>query len=149
MERSEPASMSVIREAAKSFGSPEVNAIQPTVARQVNTIARKPVHPRAAYLAPRMPRSMRIPQNDERAPKVPPEINAVFAPAGLERNPAIPQRTRNSPNPINQRPVNFIVERRFCNASTNSKQFRTVKRAGVIVFERAQRDGYSCRRYCF
>ena len=149
MERSEPASISVIREAAKSFGSPEANAIQPTVARQVNTIARNPVHPRAAYLAPRVSRSMRIPHNDERAPKVPPEISAVFAPVGLERNPAIPQRTRNNPNPISQRPVNFIVERRFCNASTNSKQFRTVKRTGAIVFERAQRGGYSCRRNCF
>jgi hypothetical protein len=51
---------------------------------------------------------MSTPQNAESPPKVPPEINAVFAPAGFDEYPAIPQRIRKIPNPTNHRPQKFI-----------------------------------------
>ena len=41
---------------------------------------------------------------------VPPDINAVFAPAGLDKYPATPQRIRKIPNPTNHRPQNLMPD---------------------------------------
>ena len=49
--------MSEMSEAANNFGSPAEYAIQPAAARQVNTAAKNPVHPRAAIQAQAKPRS--------------------------------------------------------------------------------------------
>jgi hypothetical protein len=108
IETIEPASISEINEAANNFGSPAEKAIQPTVARQVKTPAKNPVHPSAAIHAQPIPRSIRNPHAADKIPKVPPEISAVFAPEGFDKNPATPQRIKNSPNPTNQHPENFI-----------------------------------------
>jgi hypothetical protein len=108
IETIEPASISEINEAANNFGSPAEKAIQPTVARQVKTTAKNPVHPSAAIHAQPIPRSIRNPHAADKIPNVPPEISAVFAPEGFDKNPATPQRIKNSPNPTNQRPQNFI-----------------------------------------
>jgi hypothetical protein len=108
IETIEPTSISEINEAANNFGSPAEKAIQPTVARQVKTTAKNPVHPSAAIHAQPIPRSIRNPHAADKIPKVPPEISAVFAPEGFDKNPATPQRIKNSPNPTNQRPENFI-----------------------------------------
>jgi hypothetical protein len=108
IETIEPTSISEINEAANNFGSPAEKAIQPTVARQVKTTAKNPVHPSAAIHAQPIPRSIRNPHAADKIPNVPPEISAVFAPEGFDKNPATPQRIKNSPNPINQRPQNFI-----------------------------------------
>jgi hypothetical protein len=108
IETIEPASISEINEAANNFGSPAEKAIQPTVARQVKTTAKNPVHPSAAIHAQPIPRSIRNPHAADKIPNVPPEISAVFAPKGFDKNPATPQRIKNSPNPTNQRPQNFI-----------------------------------------
>jgi len=56
---------------------------------------------RAAALAHVNPFSMSTPQNADNPPNVPPEISAVFAPAGLDKYPATPQRMRKIPNPTN------------------------------------------------
>lgn len=108
IETIEPTSISEINEAANNFGSPAEKAIQPTVARQVKTTAKNPVHPSAAIHAQPIPRSIRNPHAADKIPKVPPEISAVFAPEGFDKNPAKPQRIKNSPNPTNQHPENFI-----------------------------------------
>jgi len=108
IETIEPTSISEINEAANNFGSPSEKAIQPTVARQVKTIAKNPVHPSAAIHAQPISRSIRNPHAADKIPKVPPEISAVFAPEGFDKNPATPQRIKNSPNPTNQHPENFI-----------------------------------------
>jgi len=100
--------MSEMSEAANNFGSPAEYAIQPAAARQVNTAAKNPVHPRAAILAQAKPRSINKPHAAERAPNVPPEIRAVFAPEGFDKKPASPQTIKKTPNPINQRPLVFI-----------------------------------------
>jgi hypothetical protein len=108
IETIEPTSISEINEAANNFGSPAEKAIQPTVARQVKTTAKNPVHPSAAIHAQPISRSIRNPHAADKIPKVPPEIIAVFAPEGFDKNPATPQRIKNSPNPTNQHPENFI-----------------------------------------
>lgn len=105
IDRRDPASMVVIRAAAKSFGSPAAKANQPTAARQVKTKARNEVQASAAMRAQARSRSISTPQNTERSPKVPPESRAVFAPEGFDKNPATPHRRRKIPNPTNQRPL--------------------------------------------
>jgi hypothetical protein len=75
----------------------------------VNTAAKKPVHPRAAIQAQAKPRSINKPHAAESAPKVPPDIRAVFAPEGFDKNPASPQRIKKTPNATNQRPLVFIT----------------------------------------
>lgn len=109
IERHDAASMRVIKEAAKSFGSPAATAIHPTEALQKNTAVKNVVEMRAARRAWGYRRSIRNPQNAERSPKVPPDRRAVFAPVGFDKNPAMPHRMRKSPKPKNQRPVKFIV----------------------------------------
>jgi hypothetical protein len=84
-EASAPASISVISDAAKNFGSPDAQAIQLAVERQKKTNARKPVLSKAAIRAQATPRSMSDPHTADNAPKVPPEMSAVLAVAGLER----------------------------------------------------------------
>jgi hypothetical protein len=108
METSDAASMSDIREAANSFGSPASTAIHPAVALQVNTAAKNPVQTSAAIHAQPNPRNIRTPHTAERNPNVPPEMRAVFAPEGFDKNPATPHTKRKIPKPTNQRPVNFI-----------------------------------------
>jgi hypothetical protein len=127
IETIEPASISEINEAANNFGSPAEKAIQPTVARQVKTPAKNPVHPSAAIHAQPIPRSIRNPHAADKIPKVPPEISAVFAPEGFDKNPATPQRIKNSPNPTNQHPENFIgrqLSTHFVNEASDSQEDR-------------------------
>ena len=127
IETIEPTSISEINEAANNFGSPAEKAIQPTVARQVKTTAKNPVHPSAAIHAQPIPRSIRNPHAADKIPKVPPEISAVFAPEGFDKNPATPQRIKNSPNPINQRPQNFIerhLSTHFVSEASDSQEDR-------------------------
>ncbi len=66
------------------------------------------MHPSAAIQAQPSPRDISTPHSAERNPKVPPEIRAVFAPEGFDKKPATPQTKRKIPNPINQRPQNFM-----------------------------------------
>jgi hypothetical protein len=108
IETSDPASISEISEAANNFGSPAETAIHPAAARQVNTSAKNPVHTRDAIQAQANPRCINTPQAADSIPKVPPEIRAVFAPEGFDKNPATPQRIKKIPNPTNQRPLVFI-----------------------------------------
>jgi hypothetical protein len=127
IETIEPTSISEINEAANNFGSPAEKAIQPTVARQVKTTAKNPVHPSAAIHAQPIPRSIRNPHAADKIPKVPPEISAVFAPEGFDKNPATPQRIKNSPNPTNQHPENFIgrhLSTHFVNEASDSQEDR-------------------------
>jgi hypothetical protein len=127
IETIEPKSISEINEAANNFGSPAEKAIQPTVARQVKTTAKNPVHPSAAIHAQPIPRSIRNPHAADKIPKVPPEISAVFAPEGFDKNPATPQRIKNSPNPTNQHPENFIgrhLSTHFVNEASDSQEDR-------------------------
>ncbi len=127
IETIEPTSISEINEAANNFGSPSEKAIQPTVARQVKTTAKNPVHPSAAIHAQPIPRSIRNPHAADKIPKVPPEISAVFAPEGFDKNPATPQRIKNSPNPTNQHPENFIgghLSTHFVSEASDSQEDR-------------------------
>ncbi|MFM8982603.1 MAG: hypothetical protein ACKOLA_06785, partial [Spartobacteria bacterium] len=55
------------------------------------------------------PLHINMPHIAERNPKVPPEMRAVFAPEGFDKNPATPQTKRKIPKPINQRPQKFMV----------------------------------------
>ena len=90
IETSDPASISVIKDAAKSFGSPASTAIHPADARQVKTAAKNPVQTSAAIHALANPRSINTPQAADNSPKVPPEMRAVLAPEGFDKNPASP-----------------------------------------------------------
>ena len=63
----------------------------------------------AAIQAQAKPRSINKPHAAESAPKVPPDIRAVFAPEGFDKNPASPQRIKKTPNATNQRPLVFII----------------------------------------
>jgi len=129
IETSEPTSISEINEAANNFGSPAETAIQPAIARQVNTSAKNPVHPSAAIHAQAIPRSIRNPHAADKIPKVPPEISAVFAPEGFDKNPATPQRIKNTPNPTNQRPQNFMTRHNsthFVPDASDSREDRIV-----------------------
>jgi len=100
--------ISVIKNAAKSFGSPADTAIHPTIDRQANAATSTKVLTHAATRAHPNPRNINTPHNAESPPNIPPESNAVFAPAGFDKNPAIPQTIRKIPNPTNHFPENFI-----------------------------------------
>ena len=107
-EASEATSISVINDAAKSFGSPAAQAIHPAVARHAKAATKTSVLTHAAFLAQAKPFSMSKPQSADNAPNVPPDMSAVLAPAGFDKYPAIPQRIRKIPNPANHRPQKFI-----------------------------------------
>ena len=100
--------ISVIKNAAKSFGSPADTAIHPTIDRHANAATSTKVLTHAATRAHPTPRNINTPHNAESPPNIPPESSAVFAPAGFDKNPATPQSTRKIPKPTNQRPQKFI-----------------------------------------
>ena len=107
-EANDAPNISVINDAAKSFGSPADTAIHPTIDRQANAATSTKVLTPAAIRAHPNPRNINTPHNTESPPNIPPEISAVFAPAGFDKNPATPQSTRKIPKPTNQRPQTFI-----------------------------------------
>ena len=131
--------MREIKPAAKCFGSPAATANQPAEARQENAPTRTTVLARAANRAQPHPRNIRSPQAADITPKVPPEINAVLAAEGFERNPAIPQTTRNTPNAINHCPRNVIVRDKY---PTPARQ-DTRKKIRLLAF--LSRCGHPCR----
>ena len=92
------ASISVISADANCLSAwPSNTASHPTLARQTKTIASRLVVAIAAGRLQRAPRAPITPHRIEIAPKVPPDMSAVFAFSGLERKPANPMRMRKQP----------------------------------------------------
>jgi hypothetical protein len=134
-EASEATSIVVINDAANSLGCPSAKAIHPATDRHANAATRTIVLAQAAVLAQEKPFSMSTPQTAESPPKAPPEISAVFAPAGLDKYPTTPQKIRKIPNPTNQRPQKFIA------TLSKSSQIRTSRITMLAKGPSALRSG--------
>lgn len=90
--------MTEIRTAANSFSDcPPAKDIQLTLARQTKTVPRKRTRLNEMVKDRANPRLARMPTTMLTIPKNPPDISAVFAFSGLERNPSTPATMRKTP----------------------------------------------------
>ena len=86
VDRTEATNIAVIREAAKTLGSPSATACQLTIERQLKAAQSISVVRSAAIKAKsRPPFSIQKPQTALRMPKVEPDMRAVFAAAGFDK----------------------------------------------------------------